>query len=171
MSMIQKFMEGDHRRLDEIFGTVGPLAANDLSKAVHSFAEFRQGLQRHIVWEEEILFPIFDERSGMEGQGPTAVMRQEHRILKTYLERVHEGLSQLRPIKDLCKELIEVLLVHNKKEEKLLYPWIDRMVGHEEARQLIALMQAMPEERFQHCCGSEPHEGASGRSVAGAQHG
>jgi regulator of cell morphogenesis and NO signaling len=46
--------------------------------AIKNFEEFKAGLEQHIVWEEEILFPSFEQKFGLPG-GPTEVMRWEHR--------------------------------------------------------------------------------------------
>ena len=72
----------DHDRLDDLFTKHQQLKRTDFAKAKEYFKEFKFGLQRHIVWEEDILFPLFEEKTGMRGGGPTAVMRMEHRIIK-----------------------------------------------------------------------------------------
>ena len=41
---------------------------NEFSKK-EAFKEFKLGLQRHIVWEEELLFPIWEEKTGMVEDG------------------------------------------------------------------------------------------------------
>ena len=49
-------------------------------------------------------------------------------------------------------ELKDVLLAHNTKEEAVLYPAIDRCVSENEAAGMVAAMQALPAERYAHCC-------------------
>ena len=52
----------DHRRLDSILADAKRcLVAGDLPRASARFAEFRDGLDRHIAAEEEILFPAFEK--------------------------------------------------------------------------------------------------------------
>ena len=53
---ITAFFEQDHDRLDELFKTFQQLKRSDFAKAKEAFAAFKIGLQRHIVWEESILF-------------------------------------------------------------------------------------------------------------------
>jgi iron-sulfur cluster repair protein YtfE (RIC family) len=68
----------DHDRLDELFHQFQALKSSGPSKAINSFHEFTSGLERHIVWEEEIVFPVFEKRFDQYG-GPTEVMRwMEH---------------------------------------------------------------------------------------------
>jgi len=77
MQAITKFMGQDHDRLDELFREFQTLKGSDFAKAKHAFSEFKRGLQRHIVWEEEILFPLFEHQTDIQDRGPTAVMRME----------------------------------------------------------------------------------------------
>ena len=51
--------EDDHARLDRLFQEFQGTKRHDLARAAVSFAEFKAGLERHIVGEEEILFPGF----------------------------------------------------------------------------------------------------------------
>ena len=59
METIMNFMAKDHDRLDSLFTQFRNLRNTDVKKAKGLFHEFKIGLQRHIVWEEEILFPLF----------------------------------------------------------------------------------------------------------------
>jgi len=59
----------DHDRLDDLFHEFQVLKSSDRARAVHHFQEFKAGLERHIAWEEEILFPSFEKRFGHFG-GP-----------------------------------------------------------------------------------------------------
>lgn len=149
------FMGKDHDRLDHIFHEFESKKNNDKNKAKELFHEFKVGLQKHIVWEEEILFPIFEDKTGMKDSGPTAVMRMEHRKIKDCLEKIHHNLIQ-RNIKDNLpeKELITILTEHNNKEESILYPWIDDSVSETELRAIFAKMEKLPPEKYNQCCGS-----------------
>jgi iron-sulfur cluster repair protein YtfE (RIC family) len=86
---ISIYYETDHDRLDDLFKNFQQLKRSDFSKAKQFFKEFKIGLQRHIIWEEEILFPLFEEKTGLKNGGPTEVMRLEHRQIKTHLETIH----------------------------------------------------------------------------------
>jgi iron-sulfur cluster repair protein YtfE (RIC family) len=141
MNKIMEFMSEDHDRLDEIFNSFQKLKVQDLEQGKKLFAEFNSGLQRHIVWEEEILFPAFEEQTGMKGAGPTAVMRIEHHQIKGFMEKIHQLLQkQDNRTGDAEEGLIRVLTSHNQKEETVLYPWIDRSISEEERKEMIAKM-------------------------------
>ncbi len=153
MKPITEFMEQDHDRLDGLFKDFQAAKTRDLAKAKELFSEFKRSLQRHIVWEEEFLFPRFEEQTGMSEGGPTAVMRLEHRRIKELLDAIHDRVATGNvDTGEYEHELKDVLLVHNTKEEAVLYPAIDRCVPEPEAVELIAVMKALPPERYAHCC-------------------
>jgi iron-sulfur cluster repair protein YtfE (RIC family) len=64
----------DHDRLDDLFRQFQALKLSDRESAGRAFQEFKAGLERHIAWEEEILFPAFENKTG-QTSGPTQVMR------------------------------------------------------------------------------------------------
>lgn len=136
MKTILSFMGEDHDRLDNIFKDFRSKNIGK-NKAKSLFNEFKTGLQKHILWEEEILFPLFENKTGMYDTGPTAVMRIEHRKIKDFLEKIHYNLGGNIQTKDLEDGLIEVLTEHNNKEEDILYPWIDNSVSKEEKEEVF----------------------------------
>jgi len=154
MNAITSFMGQDHDRLEGLVTEFQATKGSDLGKAKHFFSEFKRGLQRHIVWEEEILFPLFEHRTGMEDRGPTAVMRTEHRQIKDFLEQIHDRIAKGETNTDEFERgLLTVLSAHNKKEETILYPWIDQSMSEQEAEETLARMREVPEEQYHHCCG------------------
>jgi iron-sulfur cluster repair protein YtfE (RIC family) len=139
VSINQHYTE-DHDRLDELFHQFQSLKSSDFAKAIHCFQEFKSGLERHIVWEEEIVFPAFEKRFGQYG-GPTEVMRWEHREIRKYLDALLEKLA--RGDKETEVEemgLQGVLCPHNQKEENILYPMIDHVTEVEERKGIFAQM-------------------------------
>ncbi|MDP4012026.1 MAG: hemerythrin domain-containing protein [Candidatus Nanoarchaeia archaeon] len=152
MKTILSFMGEDHDRLDSIFKDFKNENL-DKNKAKGLFHEFKTGLQRHIVWEEEILFPLFEDKTGMHDTGPTAVMRTEHKKIKDFLEKIHISLANDDiHTSDLENELIAVLTEHNNKEENILYPWIDNSVSEKEKEEAFAEMKNLSPEKYNKCC-------------------
>ena len=76
---VSAFFEQDHDRLDEWFRTFQQLKRSDFAKAKDAFKEFEVGLQRHIVWEEDLLFPLWEEKTDMSEGGPTFFMLHAER--------------------------------------------------------------------------------------------
>ena len=154
MNKVFDFMAQDHDRLDGIFKEFRGIKVQDLKKAKSFFHDFKIGLQKHIVWEEEILFPIFENKTGMFETGPTAVMRMEHRQIKEFLEKIHDRIlkGETKEIDELEKGLIEVLTAHNLKEESILYPWIDDSLSETEREAVFTQMKNLPPEKYNQCC-------------------
>jgi hemerythrin superfamily protein len=151
---ITTFYEADHDRLDELFKTFQGLKRSDFAKAEDAFKEFKVGLQRHIVWEEELLFPLWEEKTGMIEDGPTPVMRFEHSQIKQLLESIHDKVAQQDPDSDQEEQLLLNLLgSHNMKEERVLYPSIDNVTSAEDRETVFRNMKTIPEDRYNACCG------------------
>ncbi len=154
---ITSTFEIDHDRLDELLKEFQAFKRIDYPKAKEFFKEFRTGLRRHIVWEEEILFPLFEQKTGFTEGGPTHVMRLEHRLIGRYLEALHEKVRIQNPESDEEEKLLlSALAVHNQKEESILYPAIDHSVNDTERASVFAAMQDLPDARFAGCCADHP---------------
>lgn len=156
-STITEFFERDHDQLDELFMTFQRLKRSDFARAKDAFQAFKSGLQRHIVWEEDLLFPLWEEKTGMSDGGPTFVMRAEHREIRSRLEAIHEKVASGNPDSDLEEQALAALLgVHNMKEERVLYPSCDQVMAGEERAEVYRKMERIPQDRYDVCCGTEP---------------
>lgn len=135
----------DHDRLDSLLSRVfEERAAGCLDDARRLWPEFERGLARHIRFEEELLFPAFEEKAGLSpNQGPTAVMRAEHRQIEMLLEGIAAVVGAPGPAAEkLRNDLLTILGGHNDKEELVLYPGTDGLLSPEESDELVARIQA-----------------------------
>lgn len=141
---INEALSWDHDRLDaleeEAFKKRGE---GDLRSARDLYAVFAAGLRRHIGFEEEILFPAFEETSGMPSTaGPTAVMRAEHREIEELIGKIEAGIGEKdAPVEEWRRALHLVLGEHNLKEEGILYPSTDQLLGPDKADELVGRIQ------------------------------
>lgn len=150
---ITAFYEEDHDRLDELLKTFQTSKRSDFSKAKEAFREFKVGLQRHIVWEEELLFPMWEEKTGMIEDGPTPVMRFEHSQIKQLLDAIHQKVEGQNLETDQEEQaLLNLLSSHNRKEERALYPAIDNVTGGDERAAVFSNMNSIPEDRYNSRC-------------------
>lgn len=150
---ISEYFEKDHDRLDDLFRSFLEWKRKDYARAREFFVGFKFGLQRHIIWEEEILFPLFENKTGMTQGGPTFVMRMEHRQIGQFLEAVHEKVKASNPDSDAEEQaLVQVLSVHNIKEEDILYPAIDAHAEDSDVAAVFQRMETIPPERYEQCC-------------------
>lgn len=136
---ISDFMSRDHDRLDSIFKEFVKNREKKNSQAKQLFSRFKEGLENHIVCEEEILFPLFESKTGMKEEGPTVVMRLEHKDIKQYLSEILNIISDGNfETESLEGKLVDVLSAHNEKEEMILYPWIDESLDEKEQKKTMS---------------------------------
>jgi hemerythrin-like domain-containing protein len=136
---ITRYLSWDHDRLDGILSeATRHVEQGDLGQARSLFVSFEEGLRRHIRIEEELLFPLFESRTGMRN-GPTAVMRAEHRLIEAELARMRQGLDagDASEYASGLATLHGVLGPHNAKEEQVLYPTTDDMLDLLERRDIV----------------------------------
>lgn len=138
MDRIANSMGADHDRLCTLFLEFQGAKHCDPEGVREFFSDFRSGLLRHIAWEEDLLLPLFEERTGMRGAGPTAVVRAEHKQIKDFLDRIGTGLAADGVRTGGWEEGLEtVLKEHNQKEEGILYPEIDGALGEAETKEIL----------------------------------
>lgn len=136
MSTISDYVSGDHKSCDGIFaGAEESAAGGDWPQAESGFARFCRTMERHFAMEEGILFPAFEDETGMHGAGPTEIMRSEHAQIRSLIDEM-KGAVAARD-KEQYLGLSETLLVlmqqHNLKEEGMLYPMMDQVLGSQAA--------------------------------------
>ena len=142
---ISAMFDEDHERLDALFKSFQTLKRTDFPKAKSAFLEFKAGLQRHVVWEEDVLFPLWERKSGMTGGGPTIVMRNEHREIGDWLEAICRKIQAQNPDTEREEQtLLDLLDRHNMSEEEVLYPEMDRMISAEERETAFRAMETIP---------------------------
>lgn len=142
---ITDYLQTDHRRLDGIMENFqDALRAQRWEDASSDFREFVLGLRRHIRIEEEILFPVFEEKTGMIDAGPTFVMKMEHKEINELLDRILSATDghDASMATEAAGALINILMDHNMKEEHILYPESDAFISDTERAQIIKKAQA-----------------------------
>jgi DUF438 domain-containing protein len=120
-----------HKHCDEIFADAEEACGKgDWTVGAVAFELLRGQLETHFSSEEELLFPAFEEATGMTS-GPTEVMRGEHRQMRDLLTQMQEAIDSRDS--DAFGGAAETLLIlmqqHNMKEENILYPMCDDHLG------------------------------------------
>ena len=145
---VAEYLGRDHDAIDVILADALRMAEDgETERAEHTFAEFADGLRRHIAIEEELLFPVFDRRHGFGGcgrpGGPSSVMVLEHRSIQNALAECQHALASLGKIdfREPFAHLRQLVEMHNVKEEQVLYPIIDRALSPTERVELVARMR------------------------------
>jgi len=141
---VAAYLEWDHRRLDGILeATMRSVRDGRWREARASYGLFEAGLRRHIDAEEQMLFPLFELRTGLADHGPTFVMRHEHREIIGFLAAIGGALESETALaaQEGAAGLLDVLGPHNRKEEGILYPMCDAAMTEPERAALVARMQ------------------------------
>lgn len=131
MDTISSFLTSDHRACDEEFANLeNAIASQDWEESQMQLEKFSSDLVHHFDMEEKVMFPIFEEVTGMT-QGPTMVMRMEHSQMRGILEDLKADIEK----KDknhffgVSESLMMLMQQHNMKEEQMLYRMADMHLG------------------------------------------
>ncbi len=138
---ISAFFEKDHREIDPLLEAVDYGAPRESCGAFH---EFDARLERHIQWEENVLFPAVGAKAPPLKLGPIRVMLMEHEEIRA------DKAAALRALKagdgarakKAADTMLAVLASHNAKEERILYPACDSCFSEAEAEALLARVRA-----------------------------
>lgn len=127
-----EYFTADHGHCDALWAEVeGATEAGDTALAGERWRAFDAAMRRHLAMEEEVLFPLLDEATGMRGMGPVAVMKHEHTQMRALLDRMgvlaREG--RFDGVIDQGDSLMMLIQQHNTKEEGVLYPMMDAALG------------------------------------------
>lgn len=143
MESVAGFLGADHDRLDALLADAAGGGGSAGDRGSDAIRDFISGLRCHIAWEEEILFPAFEARTGMADAGPTAVMRMEHDRIEQLLAALEiraDADADAGDLDGLIADLVAILGAHNGKEEMILYPWIDRELAPDEVEAIVGRM-------------------------------
>lgn len=146
MEPLHQALEREHRDVDDAVKACAdsPVASPEAREALgRAVADLR----RHIYVEEELLFPPL-RAAGMVG--PVLVMLREHAQMWPVLDRLDRALredDEQGVLRAACRELFVLLQHHNPKEEQILYPQVDHVVGDDQSHGVLEVLETgqMPE--------------------------
>ncbi len=98
----------------------------DLALVQAQGALLTAALETHAHLEEELLFSALDPHLGQGG--PLAVMRMEHQQIEEGLARL-PGLGERALAQQLLLQVVQVARGHFAKEEQVLYPMAQQVLG------------------------------------------
>jgi Rrf2 family protein len=107
----------------------------------------------HHAKEEDLLFPAMEARGIPAEQGPTAVMRQEHEIGRTFVARMasacgDEDSFSRAALAEPALGYVDLLRGHIAKEDHILYPMADRLFDAATIQKLGTSYVEAETERF-----------------------
>jgi hemerythrin-like domain-containing protein len=129
-SLVQ-YLTDQHREADGFWAEVENAAGKkDAAGASAAFERFDRSMRQHLAYEEEVLFPEFEQATGMVG-GPTMVMRAEHKQMRALLDQLRGAVtkSDHAAVLDVGDTLFTLIAQHNMKEEGMLYRMSEQALG------------------------------------------
>ena len=109
MKTLLEFMQIHHGQCDQLYADgENSLLDEQMEEGVGQITTFLSEMERHFLMEETVLFPTFEDISGMR-QGPTQVMRMEHQQIRNLLARMSDAVTRMD--RDEILEVGETLLI------------------------------------------------------------
>ncbi len=134
---ISAVCENEHDALDKIFEEYQNYKRTDLIRARKRLLVLKSRLERHLLCEEKIIFPLYERRFRTE-QRPTDVLREEN-------HRVRELINLLdghKPLNNHYEKLLLIILgQHYVKEESAILPALDQILTGDEKADLFQKIQ------------------------------
>jgi hemerythrin-like domain-containing protein len=134
MSSIVNYMTSKHRECDDVFSVAETAVAQEnWPLALEKWQDFSKELTLHLQAEETILFPQFEQATGITA-GPTQVMRMEHEQMRALINDLDENLANKSKDDFLgnSETLMVLMQQHNMKEEMMLYPMTEQHLSNSE---------------------------------------
>jgi hemerythrin-like domain-containing protein len=131
-----------HHRCDELFADAeAAVADKNWEQAERLFTAFAQAMECHFGNEEQILFPAFENKTGM-ASGPTGVMKYEHKQIRGLIGEMKDDIGQKNAehYLGISETLLILMQQHNAKEEHMLYDMCDNSLG-DAAEQVLKSMK------------------------------
>jgi len=115
-------------------------------KVQKSLVFIEEEVSIHNRSEEEALFPVLERYV----EGPTRMMREEHKVLKTEFRKFRSAVSRLerrradrgaaRQLSDVSQSLVQLFVNHIHKENHILFPLVQRFLTKEALREVARRM-------------------------------
>jgi hemerythrin superfamily protein len=137
-----------HHELDELFFEhQRALIRGDLEVALAKLERYEKELLDHIWDEEEVLIPIYAARAEAPVGGSAEIFLNEHRKIREYLVLFKAEFVKLFAAGDLERAVIflldsqviykRLLVHHDTRERKFLYPLLDQITTEPEKLSLF----------------------------------
>ncbi len=127
------------------------LLDRDISGALFLLRRYENEVQHHTGLEEEWLIPIYEERIEARPGGDASNFVGEHSKILIYLQRLKDKLVKLKDAREMTSELIsllddearfkELIRHHDEREERFLFPELDRVTSDGEKNSLLLKMR------------------------------
>lgn len=143
MTTISEFLTADHLHGDELFAAAVQAAERRNWAGCHERLDaFHKALTHHMGIEEQVLFPAFEEATGISA-GPTRVMRYEHQEMLELLDNLAAAVTarDATRFRVAAEALNAIMTSHSAKEENMLYPMCDQVLPELDGEKLSEMVR------------------------------
>jgi hemerythrin-like domain-containing protein len=126
----------------------------EIDRAEELLAEYSRDLLAHIHDEKEVMLPIYEERVNAPVGGALDIFFAEHEKLRQFLALFAAEIGKIREMDDVergvlflidSQHLFKRLLVHHDaREKKMLYPLLDEVTTEGERERLFTKLKLRP---------------------------
>jgi len=121
-------------------------SSDTFARTVSALAFLQGEVGTHNASEEKALFPVLDRYV----EGPTAVMRKEHKVLKVELRRLtktveavsrrHSSKKAIRELGAQAQVVVQQFVNHIHKENNILFPLVQKFLTKDALREIARRM-------------------------------
>ena len=145
----------EHQRLDELFlEHQRALMRLDLNRSAALLDEYENQLMAHIRDEENLMIPLYRQRATAPIGAAAEIFLGEHEKLRQFLGLFKEEIKKIKNSDDIergalflidSQHLFKRLLVHHDtRERKMLYPLLDEVTTERERKRLFDRLALAP---------------------------
>jgi hypothetical protein len=147
-----------HKQLDEqFFEHQRALMRGELETSLAILIAYEEQLLEHMRDEEDVLIPVFEARVEAPVGGSGEIFRNEHKKIQQYLELFKAEFSRLAQATDRERAIIflldsettfkRLLVHHDTREKKFLYPLLDQSTTEAEKLALFEKLKLITTSR------------------------
>jgi len=137
--LLADFFREDHDRLERMFDEFCAARSLGLAAARSRFREFEVATRRHLEWEDNLLFPVYEARAGFPGHREINDMWDEHDHLQELIASIRQKLAnQDLALEPEVTQLTDLMEMHHTKEEVVVYGLIDDTITDADRDKLFA---------------------------------
>ncbi|HEV8138891.1 MAG TPA: hemerythrin domain-containing protein [Pyrinomonadaceae bacterium] len=144
-----------HQQLDDLFlEHQRALMRLDLTRAASLLDQYETQLLAHIRDEEDLMIPLYQQRAAAPIGAAAEIFLGEHEKLRHFLGLFKQEIAKIKQNDDIergvlflidSQHLFKRLLVHHDtRERKMLYPLLDDVTTESERRQLFQRLELQP---------------------------
>jgi len=144
-----------HQQLDELFlEHQRALVRLDLNRAASLLEKYETQLLAHIRDEEDLMIPLYQQRAVAPIGAAAEIFLGEHEKLRQFLSLFKKEITKIKESDDVergalflidSQHLFKRLLVHHDtREKKMLYPLLDEVTTESERESLFERLKLQP---------------------------